>query len=178
MSKKFQVNDELAAVEAALSSLEPGTSNINRDRMMFLAGRASVSDRAPPPVRHVLQLLWPITSAVSLFIALCFGSMYFFLSSNRIEKQIVYVEVDKASDGTNASQKLWYDNVKLETAKIESPRSTPGIEGMDYLSLSRLIAAKGVEAVPLPKIGLLAPIDLPPNRPATLRDWDMYLNNN
>ena len=38
MSEK-RINEELAAVEAALASLKPAASGVDRDRVMFLAGR-------------------------------------------------------------------------------------------------------------------------------------------
>jgi hypothetical protein len=177
MSKEYEINGELAAVEAALASLKPGASGINRDRMMFLAGQASVSVPSPPPVRRSTPWHWPVAAAASLCLAIGFGCLFFFFGSPRGEKQIVYVDVNNGKTEAVAAPKLWYDNVKSETANNERPRSMPGVEGMDYLSLSRLIAAKGVEALPLPKIDVLAPIDLSPGRPMTIRDWNTYLNN-
>ncbi len=39
MSEK-RLNEELAAIEIALASLKPAASRVDRDRVMFLAGRA------------------------------------------------------------------------------------------------------------------------------------------
>ena len=50
---KKRLNEELAAIEAALGSLTPAASSIQRDRLMFLAGRAS-ADRLPLPRRRRL----------------------------------------------------------------------------------------------------------------------------
>jgi hypothetical protein len=177
MSKNHELNGELAAVEAALASLEPAVSSIDRDRMMFLAGRASVARSSPPPDRRIVPWLWPVTTAASICIAIGFGSLFFFFGSARIEKQIVYAEVKNGKAEAVAAPKLWYDIVKCETVKIERPHPTTDMEGMDYLSLSRLIAAKGVESLPLPKITELAPLDLSPGKPMTMRDWNKYLNN-
>jgi hypothetical protein len=177
MSKNHELNGELAAVEAAFASLEPAVSSIDRDRMMFLAGRASIACSSPPPVRRIVPWLWPVTTAASICIAIGFGCLSFFFGSHRVEKQIVYVDVNNGKAEAVPAPKLWYDNVKSETAKTERPHPTPGVEGMNYLSFSRLIAAKGVESLPLPKITELAPLDLSPGKPMTMRDWNMYLNN-
>jgi hypothetical protein len=175
MSKEFQINDELTAVEAALKSLRPVASNIDRDRTMFLAGRASVAVATPMANGRRTNLLWPAAMAVSLLLAMTFGGLFFFHGSTRIEKQIVYV--DREQPKSHAPKKLWYDNVPSETAKIEPTKPPPGMEGMDYLTLSQIIASKGVEGLPNPKIYSIAPGDLPRNRPLTLRDWEQILGD-
>jgi hypothetical protein len=60
MSEK-RMNDELAAAEAMLGSLTPAASSVDRDRLMFLAGRASAERLAPP--RHRSAWLWPSATA-------------------------------------------------------------------------------------------------------------------
>jgi hypothetical protein len=64
MSEK-RLDDELAAVEAMLGSLTPAASRVGRDRLMFLAGRASV-ERLSPLHRRGAARLWPSAMAASL----------------------------------------------------------------------------------------------------------------
>ena len=68
MSQK-RLNDELAAIEAALCSLTPAASGIDRDRLMFLAGRASAR-------HHGRKILWPTATAASLLLAVTFGILW------------------------------------------------------------------------------------------------------
>jgi hypothetical protein len=50
---------ELQALEAAWAQLRPSTDGIDRDRLLFLAGQASV---APARRRQFLQWYWPLSS--------------------------------------------------------------------------------------------------------------------
>jgi hypothetical protein len=98
-----RLNDELAAIEAALSDLTPARSGIERDRLMFLAGKASAGRQAAFGVRRFIaafcgtagtaihvrnteqkaamnrrtpQLLWPMATAASLLVAMAFGILW------------------------------------------------------------------------------------------------------
>jgi hypothetical protein len=98
-----RLNDELAAIEAALCSLTPAATGCDRDRLMFLAGRASAKGTLPlecgdssplsverfEPPRHAChaekkaamnrrtpKLLWPIATAGSLALAATFGILW------------------------------------------------------------------------------------------------------
>ncbi len=53
------LNEELAAVEAALASVGPRPSRLDRDRVMFLAGRASAAPQTDVPPRRVGRWAWP-----------------------------------------------------------------------------------------------------------------------
>jgi hypothetical protein len=70
-----RLSDELAAIEAALCSLTPTPSGIQRDRLMFLAGKASVN-RKSRYRRRIAALLWPIATAASLLAATTFGILW------------------------------------------------------------------------------------------------------
>jgi hypothetical protein len=61
------LNEELAAVEAALASVGPRPSRLDRDQVMFLAGRASVGDRTGPRAAWGRRWAWP--AAFSLMTA-------------------------------------------------------------------------------------------------------------
>jgi hypothetical protein len=51
-----ELNDELADIEAALATVGPGPSRLQRDRVMYLAGRASVG---PAAQRTHTGWAWP-----------------------------------------------------------------------------------------------------------------------
>ena len=92
-----RVSGELAAIEAVLGSLTPAPSGIVRDRLMFLAGRASVfgvrrlaaafcrkvanaierreAEKAAAS-RRTPKLLWPLATAASLLVAATFGLLW------------------------------------------------------------------------------------------------------
>jgi hypothetical protein len=84
MSGENPKNDlhRLSALEAELAALVPRVDNLNRDRLMFLAGQASVESKASqatiqtPPPRLPARWAWPTafaaaaTVAASLLVAL------------------------------------------------------------------------------------------------------------
>ncbi len=51
-----ELNDELAHIEAALATVGPGPSRLQRDRVMYLAGRASAG---PATQRRTTGWAWP-----------------------------------------------------------------------------------------------------------------------
>ncbi len=159
MSEK-RINEELSAVEAALASLKPAASGVDRDRVMFLAGRASVLPNAPPRMRLKREWLWPCITAVSLLLAIVSSSA---LVLHRTGPQ-------------NISQKLWYENVRKETDETMYPRPNTRRDNMrmDYLSLNRLIVEKGVDALPGPLWIPIGPENIPRRDPMMQDEWKMF----
>jgi hypothetical protein len=102
MSEK-RLNDELAAIEAALCSLQPVPSNVQRDRLMFLAGRAS-ADRLPLHGRPRLPAwLWPCATAASLLVAIALGVLWSTGGKPEIVERVVYVPAAGPSATSNHS---------------------------------------------------------------------------
>jgi hypothetical protein len=61
---------ELQAIEAALAQLRPRTDQLKRDRLLFLAGQASVVDRGARSARdRSLHWFWPTSSAAMTGVA-------------------------------------------------------------------------------------------------------------
>ena len=58
-----ELNEQLAALEAQLASFRPGPSRIDRDRVMFLAGRASTQKKPRPRATSGGRWLWPMAFA-------------------------------------------------------------------------------------------------------------------
>jgi hypothetical protein len=70
---------ELAGIEATLGSLTPASSSIARDRLMYLAGRASVTVQPkyrPLHSRSAIAWLWPCVTTVSLLVAAAFATLW------------------------------------------------------------------------------------------------------
>ena len=151
MSEK-RINEELAAVETALATLKPAASGVDRDRVMFLAGRVSAVTQAKPRQRRKADWLWPCATVVSLLLAIASSGMLFLHGAVGGEKQVVYIKVEKSKTSNSISQPLWYEDTQKASREVKKPRPRPssgrGNMPMDYLSLSMLIAEKGVEALP------------------------------
>ena len=61
--------EELKAVETVLRRLTPNAQGVDRDRMMYLAGRASVTSR-----QNSFRMVWPISTAALLLISSVLGA--------------------------------------------------------------------------------------------------------
>lgn len=62
---------ELAAWEARLSAFRPGPSRLERDRVMYLAGRASAKRERTPAARPCARWAWPAALAAMTTVAGC-----------------------------------------------------------------------------------------------------------
>ena len=62
---------ELAAIEAELARFSPTPSRLNRDRTMFLAGRASVKSETSPCISAPTTRRWATALAVMTAVAGC-----------------------------------------------------------------------------------------------------------
>ena len=175
MSEK-RLNEDLAAVEAALASLKPAASGVDRDRVMFLAGRASSAYSALPSQYRKAHWLWPCTTAVSLLLAIASCGMLFLRGTTMGEKQTAHVKSDKSQTVENIPQPLWYEHTQNDTPEVKRPRpsSERGNTPMDYLSLSMLVAEKGVDALPGPSWIPIGPEKAPRRDLIMQDDWKMF----
>jgi len=175
MSEK-RINEELSAVEAALASLKPAASLSDRDRVMFLAGRASANAYLPPTQRLKTQWLWPCTTAVSLLLAIASSGILFLRGTAKGEKEAAYAKSNQIQTAENTPQPLWYEHTRKETPEVKRQRPSSGRDNipMDLLSLNLLIAEKGVEALPSPSWIPIGP-EKPPRRGPIMQDeWKMF----
>jgi hypothetical protein len=90
-----RLSDELAAVEAALSSLTPVASNIQRDRVLFLAGLASADRVSLPRRRRLADWLWPCATSASLLLAAAFTTLWAVGGKQEFVERVVYVSVER-----------------------------------------------------------------------------------
>jgi hypothetical protein len=152
-----RLNDELVAIEAALCSLRPAQSGIERDRLMFLAGRASAGRGASFGVRRIIaafrgsadtvirqcrteektatsrctpKLLWPLATAASLFAAATFGILWA-TGSNR-----------QPVEGTTEVA------VVVSPPILDAPADFAPPSPWENRRLCRLVLEKGIDAMP------------------------------
>lgn len=59
-----KLSPDLQAFEAVLASLQPTTGSLERDRLIFEAGKAAAETELAGPTRAAAQWLWPTVSAV------------------------------------------------------------------------------------------------------------------
>jgi hypothetical protein len=87
MSKE-DLSDELAAVEAALGSVGPGPSRLDRDRVMFLAGRASLAEPSEGPTYRSRRWAWPAAFSAMTAVA---ATLLTILVAREPQPQVVQV---------------------------------------------------------------------------------------
>ena len=132
MSEK-RMSDELAAVEAMLGSLTPAASSVDRDRLMFLAGRASAEGRSLPHRRRVYTWLWPCATAASLLVAVALGLLRGTGGKPEIVERVVYVS-PKSSTAT------------FDIPPVAQSVSSPWL--LENRRLLQLVLEKGIDALP------------------------------
>jgi len=128
-----RVRQDLTGVEAALSSLRPTPTGVDRDRLMYLAGRAAAGSLDSPRPRG--WWVWPSATAASLLLAVTFATMW----HARGEPMVVYRDRPVA-----APQPAERPGVATEE-EVES--ASPRKEWRtDYLRLRRLVLTDGIDA--------------------------------
>ena len=73
-----QDQQSLTDLAAALSTLAPQKSGIDRDRLMYLAGCASVTAETPVASGSATKWLWPMATGVMTAVALLLGVLLVF----------------------------------------------------------------------------------------------------
>lgn len=130
-----RLNDELAAIEAALGSLRPAPSSVRRDRLMFLAGQASVQT-TPRDRRRPAAWLWPCATSLSLLAAATFGVLW--AAGNRSEA------IERLANVPPKDSPAMFDF----SPDVESPPSL-----LANRRLCQFVLKKGFDALPTPDTG-------------------------
>ena len=131
-----RLNDELDALETALASLSPKGSGVDRDRVMYLAGRAAARKSPLPAERVGTSRLWHVATALSLLTAVSFGGMLLV----RGGPEVVYIY---RNEPTGVSQP---DRPEVAVQDDHRPQQVQILA--DYLRLRRLVLADGLNALP------------------------------
>jgi hypothetical protein len=153
-----RLNSDLAAIEAALCSLTPAASNIQRDRLMFLAGRASANRVSAFGVRRFIaafrktagiatrcghiekkaaidrrtpRLLWPMATVASLLLATMFAILW-----------------AKGNNAAFVEQPLPGVSIAAAALTDDIPDDTSPPSPWANRRLCQLVLEKGVDAMP------------------------------
>jgi hypothetical protein len=132
-----ELSRELKAVEAVLRRLTPSADPLNRDRLMYLSGRASVASR-----QNAMRFAWPISTAALLLVSLTFGAMLLNSSSGR--RQVGPVDNGQAGQNSIAIKSVPGVDRGVDLAVADQQPSS-------YFQLRNAVLAGGVEALPSPR---------------------------
>jgi hypothetical protein len=129
------LTSEQIAFEATLSAMRPAVAAVDRDRLMYLAGRASAEadERSIASTKGWERLrtwLWPCATAASLLLAVGLGAIA--LGPSQVVERIVYVERERP-----------VPVLPIPSSDRDELRPTA-----DYLRLRELVLREGVDAIP------------------------------
>jgi len=138
-----ELPEDLKSLEAALRQFTPATSQIDRDRLMYLCGQASVLGTGDASVAIVDQSAvtrvhrnyWPMATAALVLLSITLGGLW--LHATR--SSVVYV-------------------VGEPMATLPSEITNPAVRevlahrGADYLRLRNLVLAHGTNALPATRV--------------------------
>jgi hypothetical protein len=152
-----EISSELKAIENALRDLPPSLGQLNRDRLMYLAGQASISlsprertgsktrrgemraeaEATPPSHPSQRQIAWPLATAALALVSLTLGG--FLLFGKHDEQQTV--NIHRATNPLPTVVDLSEDSRSIGHSAI----------GASYFELRELVLAKGLDAVSMPQ---------------------------
>ena len=133
--------EELKAVEIVLRRLTPNAQGVDRDRVMYLAGRASVASR-----QSSLRVVWPISTAALLLVSLTLGGMLIARGHN--EQPLGQLPKEQPNVRLVAGES---ENTNVGRAKL-------AVDHSSYFQLRTAVLRGGAEALPVPQRGA-APAD-------------------
>jgi hypothetical protein len=144
-----ELPEDLKAVEKALRRLTPAASQIDRDRLLYLAGQASAMSAGAQGVhiedtRSFMPLhrnWWPVATAALALFSLGLGGLL--IHATRPSERVVYVEVSRdIHDGGGLAAGAF-----SPANNATGGTSSAGSEG-SYFQLRDLVLTHGIEALP------------------------------
>jgi hypothetical protein len=137
---------ELKPFEAALGSLMPAGSRVDRDRLMYLAGAAGATIPLPAPIPRLHCAIWPCATAAMALVSLGLGSL---LAFRQPQERIVYVSHPAANADPSISPSFpqQYEDTEPRVA------SRLNSSGFSYLVLREQVLQRGVDALDAPVRG-------------------------
>ena len=145
MSEREEPVADLKSLEAALASLTPSVVHLDRDQLMYLAGRAS----APPRNKGFM----PLAVAASLLFAATSGGLWW---AERVETVRLAKLLDNQPPQKNGTPAPALPDDKQFLAFAVQPRGTEPFESVrrfQYGAMRKAVLAGGVEALPKPTGG-------------------------
>ncbi len=153
------VRKDLQAVEAALASLHPAPCGVDRDRMMFLAGRASAEKISPAGLDRRASWLWPCATAATALVAVTFATLWLAAGGRQAAERDAGPPRPVEAEGQQWDEKPWAVGPAIEVAWAEKNGRT------GYFQLRQLVLKQGVDALPRPRVSAPREIDVPTWRP-------------
>ena len=127
-------------LEAELASLTWRSSGIDRDRMLYLAGQASVA-KPQRPAASLRRWFWPIATAASTLMAVVLGTMLVGAVNSPQIEQIVDVR-EKRPPRPDVK-----DNLPFSTpSALERVQAATRVPQTEYLALRELVLEQGLDA--------------------------------
>jgi hypothetical protein len=139
-------SNDLNRFEAALASLAPAAARVDRDRAMYLSGRAAAKAEAARP-SGMRAWLWPASTAAMALVALSLGAL---LVQERHSRPVAASSPQptaprEAHRNSNAAAAAESDAGSTAVAKNGGPRGANPI----YLRIRNRVLNEGVDALPL-----------------------------
>jgi hypothetical protein len=149
----FSTPPELAALEGMLSGLRPAASGVDRDRLMFLAGQASVAPAAKVPSTlssRVWKSISTLTTAAAVVLAAGCWSLWqentalrtLAFNAPSVPSRTLPDPTETASPAMSPSQSTMISQSPIASTRDEKP-SGPAT----YLQLRTRIQQYGIEAL-------------------------------
>jgi hypothetical protein len=132
-----RLTPDLAAVEAALKSSSPEPLGPARDRMLFLAGQASVRQAGFAILRLPSRWIWPCLTAASVLVAATLAGLLYVRGGIQVVERVVYVP-DHQRDKT----------VESPARSLSVSPSAQSVPSAEYFRLCSRVLAQGLDALP------------------------------
>jgi hypothetical protein len=151
-----RLSEALTAMEAGLASLQPKPSSLDRARVLYLAGQASVREAKAGSGKSRAGWLWPVATAASLLVAVTLAGVLLLGGARPpTVERVVEVPVDPPEDSTGQR-----DHLLAASGESLGPPLR-----IDYLVLRRSVLTEGLDALPVahetasPEGEALTPLD-------------------
>jgi hypothetical protein len=162
-----ELPEELKSLEAALRQLTPAAGQIDRDRLMYQAGRASVLSTGDAGVALEKQMsvmdrrqnYWPMATATLALLSITMGGLLW--HATQPIQRVVYVEAPSAAN-SELPHNEWVNAKFVNFDRGNSPVASHA----DYFQLRNQVLTDGVDA--LPKSETSRSIEMK-NEPSTLK---------
>ena len=126
--ERFPLNEDLKAVEARLAALSPAAGGLDRDRLMYEAGRASAGHLGS-------GRLWPASAIAMTMVSAILATALFVQTRTAPQSPIGVPAHDIAATPMPQSDADPVD------APVEEPLVAPSGDGFSYLALRQRLLA-------------------------------------
>jgi len=176
----------LEPIERALANFSPAAPRIDRDRLMFLAGQASMKGPDAVCARPGAQWFWPASTAALAATSLALAFALFVRPV--AGPQIVYVERPAAID-TSPHKSEKATNATIASVSAWTSKTDLTLPSDNYVRTREVALRMGLDAIGAPRAGgpttmaaptygnLLHSLDAAPSRSPDTAPWIETLLN-